>query len=448
MDCISEEPLVPSDSLLHLDTGVSLIRASTQSRPHTKIWPIGAPDLVDANVVVNDPQLLKALCLDWDTAKSEAFIAKIPRYGFKALSEENMSPPKNTWALEEGTSELVERYLATKPPADIRDKRYTVRYIASLAWRKVIGPEESVVLVDYHTRDIFAVVLRDFIELPSVLSRFDKASAQHIAIGRNVRKGDPGHMAQYGYTAGARSAPNFAWARNLDRKYSYDFLASHNHEMMSAHTLVWNIATKKVPASVIAGFRAACADMPKGDWNTHGVLTEGRVSVDAFAAQHEISGLELGPSSGVCAGVYSRACHFEDAPADCPWVMSLTTNYDHLGLGGSFYAAKYGILIKQARNTLIVHRATEWHGTTVHDVDWFDRALVVRHRGFSLLVQNKLQSTWKKTRLGRVCEDDVGVEGDAEGLSTKEQQSVGSALHKLRPKSTKRQRVERVSKTK
>ena len=119
--------------------------------------------------------------------KSEAFIAKIPRYGFKAMSEENLSPPKNTWALEEGTSEVVEQYLTTKPPADIRDKRYPIRYIASSQWRRVISPEESVILVDYHTQDIFAVVLRDFIEVPSVLSRFDKASAQHIAIGRNVR---------------------------------------------------------------------------------------------------------------------------------------------------------------------------------------------------------------------------------------------------------------------
>ena len=113
-------------------------------------------------------------------------------------------------------------------------------------------------------------------------------------------------MAQYGYTAGARSAPKFAWARNLDRKYSHEFLARHNHEMMSAHTLIWNIATKKLPATIIDGFRAACAHIPKADWNTHGELKEGRVSVDAFDGKHEISGLELGPSSGVCAGVYSR----------------------------------------------------------------------------------------------------------------------------------------------
>ncbi|MCJ1435943.1 hypothetical protein MMC27_005319 [Xylographa pallens] len=255
-------------------------------------------------------------------------------------------------------------------------------------------------------------------------------------------------MAQYGYTAGARSAPNFAWARNLDKKYSYDFLASHNHEMMSAHTLVWNIATKKVPATVIAGFRAACADMPKGDWNTHGELKEARVSVDAFSGQHEISGLELGPPSGVCAGVYSRACHFEDAPADGPWVMSLTTNYDHLNLGGSFYSAKYGIMIKQATNTLIVHKATEWHGTTVHDVDWFDKSLVVQHRGFSLLVQNKLQSTWNKTRLARSCKNDVGGEVDSNVLSTKEQQLVGTVLSKLRVKPRKLDSAGRASKTK
>ena len=104
--------------------------------------------------------------------------------------------------------------------------------------------------------------------------------------------------------------------------------------------------------------------------------------------------------------------------------MSLTTNYDHLNLGGSFYSAKYGVMIKQATNTLIVHKATEWHGTTVHDVDWFDKSLVVQHRGFSLLVQNKLQSTWNKTRLARSGKNDVGGEVDSEVLSTKEQQLV------------------------
>ena len=100
--------------------------------------------------------------------------------------------------------------------------------------------------------------------------------------------------------------------------------------------------------------------------------------------------------------------------------MSLTTNYDHVNLGGSFYSAKYGIMIKQATNTLIVHKATDWHGTTVHDVDWFDRSLVVQHRGFSLLVQNKLQSTWNKTRLARSCKDNIGGQVGAEALSTKE----------------------------
>ena len=117
------------------------------------------------------------------------------------------------------------------------------------------------------------------------------------------------------------------------------------------------------------------------------------------------------------------ASHFEDAPAECPWVMSLTTKYDHQKLGGSFYSAKYGIMIKQATNTLIVHKATEWHGTTVHDVDWYDKSLVVQHRGFSLLVQKKLQSTWDKTGLAKHGENEIGKEVDSE-VSTREQQLV------------------------
>ena len=158
-----------------------------QSRLRTKIWPSGAPEPAGGDVVVNDPELLRALCLDWDSAKSEAFIARISRYGFKALSGFDLLPAKDSWCLEEGTSDMVQRYLLHKPLADIRDKRYMIDYVKPSQWRKVIDPDEDVILIDYYTHEIFAVVLRDFVDVPSVLKRFDKAAAKHIEMGRNVR---------------------------------------------------------------------------------------------------------------------------------------------------------------------------------------------------------------------------------------------------------------------
>ena len=113
-------------------------------------------------------------------------------------------------------------------------------------------------------------------------------------------------MGQYGYTSGARSALNFDWAKNLLDKHTPEFLSLHNHEMMSAHTLIWNIATKKVPQNIISDYRTAGEGMPKGDWNLHGADIPHRISLTAYGRDHELSGLELGPASGICAQSYSR----------------------------------------------------------------------------------------------------------------------------------------------
>ena len=94
--------------------------------------------------------------------------------------------------------------------------------------------------------------------------------------------------------------------------------------------------------------------------------------------------------------------------------MSLTTGYKHERLGGNFYYAKYGVLVKQAPNTFVIHKANEYHGTTVHEQDYKPekRATLsiklkagekvkqpqVCHRGFSLLIPPNLKKTYYKSQ--------------------------------------------------
>jgi len=96
--------------------------------------------------------------------------------------------------------------------------------------------------------------------------------------------------------------------------------------------------------------------------------------------------------------------------------MSYTTSCNHDGLGGDFYYANLGIRVEQAANTLIIHNATEFHGTVVHDVNWAphnrgpdakekkdppvkwetDPPELLEHRGFSLLIPWDLRAIYQK----------------------------------------------------
>ena len=98
--------------------------------------------------------------------------------------------------------------------------------------------------------------------------------------------------------------------------------------------------------------------------------------------------------------------------------MSLTTGYKHERLGGNFYYAKYGVLVKQAPNTFVIHKANDFHGTTVHEQDYKPEKRGVRvkqpqvcHRGFSLLIPPNLKKTYNKSRAANYAQVDSQQKG-------------------------------------
>ena len=146
------------------------------------------------NPIPDDPKLCSDLCLEWTTQQSEDFISGLPTSSFGPLDNASLVPPSNTWALEEGTSPLVETYLKTKIPGDNRTNEYPAYYVPNTSWRKVVAPEESIVLKDSSTGEIFGVVIRDFVPVQSVVNRMDKASEAHVNLVLTVRVSQRAHL--------------------------------------------------------------------------------------------------------------------------------------------------------------------------------------------------------------------------------------------------------------
>jgi len=212
-------------------------------------------------------------------------------------------------------------------------------------------------------------------------------------------------MYPFGYSAGARHIPEFMPCRNLDHAsgWSEQQLRLHNHGVHSAATLIWNVAKKKLPAEIIDPMRKEMnrGGMAHGDWSSMGTPFEPIVSVKSKRRDHEITGLECGLPSAVCASLYARSCHDENAFPQAPFVISLSTEHTPGGIGGNFYLQDLKVLVKNAKNTLIVHRANTLHGTTVHDIDHktTDPSMLSasgrEHRGFSCFINCRLNRLWQ-----------------------------------------------------
>jgi len=168
------------------------------------------------------------------------------------------------------------------------------------------------------------------------------------------------------------------------------------------------------------------------DWNMMGARIESRVSTD-------YRGENPSPSQFRRALIPNRRCHNEKAPPECPYIMSYTTACNHTGPGGDFYCAKYGIRVEQAANTLIIHNATEFYGTLVHDVNWdplgkakdakenkepavkwdTDPHELLEYRGFSLLIPYDLRGMQAQTAAsGGGPADSIGGPSAGEGRET------------------------------
>lgn len=115
-------------------------------------------------------------------------------------------------------------------------------------------------------------------------------------------------MCSFGYSAGPRQNQEFMIVSNLERlsRDTDQEKRLHTHRLLSAHTLIWNKAKRYLPASVIHPLEEEMDKMPRGDWASFGKPFEPVFPFKTRGRDHELTGLDCGPASGLCASVYAR----------------------------------------------------------------------------------------------------------------------------------------------
>lgn len=114
---------------------------------------------------------------------------------------------------------------------------------------------------------------------------------------------------QTGYSAGARSAPQFDWVRNItSRKLTPEFIASSNYRTSCLFAVFWNICLTRLPAEVMEDFVQFTKDnkLPRMDGGVGTTATTGTVKVEIGGMAVSLPDLELAPACGMMADRYGR----------------------------------------------------------------------------------------------------------------------------------------------
>ncbi|KAL9118248.1 MAG: hypothetical protein Q9187_005210 [Circinaria calcarea] len=327
------------------------------------VYPSGLPNpLPGINQIRNDPDLLHSLGITWSEEEARDSQSSIPTVEYQPLA--NPYPPKSRWVAESlEAAEQLQHWFDNTRLSDARQKRLGITVLDQLQLQRVVTEDESVILTDENTGKPFGAVIRGYMGNDDVLQHMDSIMATQLEIGRNIRKDDRA------------------------------------------------IHQKKLDPSILAEAEASWEGLPRLGWNSLESSAEPVISVKTRNQDHELTNLPLGPPSGVCANLYEKYSHCERGDRDA-WVFSLTTNFngdaDH---GGTFYYADYGVMVRNARNTLTAHKSSKLHGTTVHEFNPRNPDLV--HRGMSQTTSGRLRDAYQKFVAGQSV-DTEPISGDEE----------------------------------
>ncbi len=112
----------------------------------------------------------------------------------------------------------------------------------------------------------------------------------------------------------------------------------------------------------------------------------------------------------------ARRTHSERNASDN--VLSLTTHRSRDTKGGNFYNSSYGFLVESEPNTLVTHRAKDFHGTTLAQVTSGTEEMY--QIGMSILIAKRLPDAWHEYKDG--LDADVTEASESESATEDEQE--------------------------
>ncbi|TFY51121.1 hypothetical protein EVJ58_g10728 [Rhodofomes roseus] len=341
----------------------------------------------------------------------------VSKLGLKALSEDEIFAAFENLATTIYLPRLSQAYPDVgnwrAKQADKRLPRHPmlVEELSKLA--RVIPAGENAIIRDSETRELIAVVIRDWCSNPAVVASLNKTVAKGVGLCVSVRKEDTGKIVLVGYSAGSRSRPYFDWSRNVrSKKHTAEFLQNYNMTVSSAFALMWNMMRARLPKELLADLDEYLAvnNLCRMDGNRTmkasadgcgEYFVEKGDTVITFA--HE----KLAPPGAVMGANYARAIHSEAQPHKFAYSWTTGRNTD---LGGSFYVASHGIKIEQAANTFIAWQPRLAHGTSMLACDPHLMEPPFAQQGMSIVSSMRLATTWKRYMDGLISAEQAAKE--------------------------------------
>ncbi|EKM74235.1 hypothetical protein AGABI1DRAFT_48372 [Agaricus bisporus var. burnettii JB137-S8] len=274
-----------------------------------------------------------------------------------------------------------------------------------------VNEDESIILEDGDGP--FLVVIRNACKRLDVVSFVDDIIKEVVDSRTNIRKEDPGHMSQMGWSAGSRSSGILDWVRNVRRQKTS--IAQHcemNYRASSAFAVLWSLSRTLLPEFVLDDLKEFMLEIGNGmRMDGNGMMKcdskgRGQYMITIQGVDYVFSGAmaELAPPAGVVAENYCRYIHKEKQPHE--WAISLTTSrtfdsaYASEQAGGHFYVASHGVRVQAKENTLISWRPKDWHGTSLLLVDPMNKNKEYHQRGLSFVTSSRLPSAIEAHKAG------------------------------------------------
>ncbi|KAG2018864.1 hypothetical protein CC2G_008245 [Coprinopsis cinerea AmutBmut pab1-1] len=355
-------------------------------------------------------------------ARLDHFRTTVATFYLHRLPEGQEYPPRGCFVAEGvSTQSSWATYIRNSQKPDKRGKRKPVHLLDKSKIAFEIPAGLTCIIRDADTREVVFSVVRNLSGLAPMLAFAKEVIEQAVSERRSIRLEDAGSLVMFGYSAGSRSKPAFAWVKNLLGKRADT--TEFNHKAATVLGYAWLRMRALHPGPVIGDFLRFFNryNIPRLDPNWPAPPRDrGSITLPPGCGGFVYEGAENAPGCAVFGERYARAVHKEKQPHD--WALSWTTLRTGNDLrGGNFVLASYGLLVSASQDSSMAWQPADWHTTTLgtfeptfdipgHEDETFNQ------QGIAFVTSPRIKSAYLKWR-------------DANGLSGSER--VEAAIQEL-----------------
>ncbi|KAK7018687.1 hypothetical protein VNI00_018314 [Paramarasmius palmivorus] len=356
-------------------------------------------------------KLIADLALNRDSnpslTRAANIFANIPTITVPKSTNKGAYPRKGYWIADNpGVAAQWDQWVKSGKLHDKQTSRKPLERVDLSQLHFDLGPNDDAYFIgEDGTTEM--LVIRDFCPVQEVVDWVDEVVRENVAVSRSIRLDDAGSLTMSGWSAGSRSQPLFAWAKNIIRKLTEDETRSLHYDTSAIFALLWNLAVTMMPDDVLADFEDFIGELGihcmDPSIHYHGEANN-MYTVRIRGADIPLRDAELAPPCGVCAKNYARCMHTEKQPHR--FAISWTTGRDGgAEEGGHFYNGRLRIRVQGAANTLVIWKPEDVHGTSLQSVHPEDSNPKVVQTGLAIVTSSRISSIFSRYKAGKLSEE-------------------------------------------